>query len=124
MNQELPSVMRVPALVLAVLAGCIGLGGCAGDVLATFRGSPPPPAAGAKVDAAFAATLTSAPAGASPSYKRPDGADLTLTLGAAYESARGQTCRIGRDDANRMVYGFCRAGADWYAIPPAAITDG
>ena len=122
MNQRLPHVLRVPALAFAVLAGCAVLGGCTDGWLDTLGNGPASSAIGARVDVAFAATLETAPAGASPSYKRPDGTDLTLVLGAAYESARGQTCRVGRDEANRMAYGFCRAGDAWYAVPPVAIT--
>jgi hypothetical protein len=103
-------------------AAALCVSGCASNVLGKLVGSRPDTPVGNRVDPALAAALSTAAAGAETAYTRPDGAKITLTLGAPYNSARGVSCRIGRDDADQMEYGFCRSGADWLAVPPRAIT--
>lgn len=94
------------------------LAGCGHAGLGSPQGLAPAPTE-VRVDSAFAETLNSkASVG---TYKAVDGSYVTLSLGAPYVSARGLTCRIGRRDGDRHAYGFCRDGADWYAVPPAMV---
>ena len=55
-------------------------------------------------------------------YIADGGNSVMLTLGPPYVSARGLTCRIGRRNGDRYAYGFCRDGANWYAVPPALVS--
>jgi hypothetical protein len=106
------------ALSLAVtLAGCTGT-----PFALPNRDAPAPMSFTWKIEPAFATTLQNAPPGTTTAYKRPDGMNLTLTLGASYTSARAQTCRVGRDDEHQMAYGFCLASTGWYGIAPVALT--
>lgn len=106
---------------LLALAALALLAGCSEDLLGAISGpAANAPAVGLRVDPALSATLSSDAATAT--YKASDGHDVTLTLGAPYASARGQTCRVGRAEGDRMAYGFCRSGADWFAVPPAVVS--
>ncbi len=105
-----------------MFAAALCLSACSGTVLSRLAGPANPAPSSSSVDPAFAATLNDAADGTPAGYIRSDGAKLTLTLGAPYTSARGLTCRIGRDDTSQMEYGFCRSGAVWLAVPPRAIT--
>ncbi len=99
----------------------MALGGCSGDLVAAFQASGPE--VGSKVEPAMATALGTAPDETTTNYKTREGPEVLVSLGPAYMSARGQTCRMARARARHLAYGFCRKGADWYAIPPVAIAD-
>lgn len=115
MNQ---GVRRTTLLFAAALC----LGGCSGHLLDNLARPAASQPSGNLIDPAFVATLNGAPASAAVAYTRPDGTKLMLILSQPYASARGLTCRIGRDDADQMEYGFCRNNAGWFAVPPRAMT--
>lgn len=121
MHEGVSVPARFPQRVAAVfgLAAAAILCGCART---TANYIPPRPAqTDAVIDTTFAATLDSAPAGATATYLAGDGKQLILSLGEAYDSARGERCRVGRADSDQIGYAFCRGDSGWYAVPPVAL---